>query len=76
MNTGMIPQYFIDKKEKFLQQAAQIGFDLYMCQDFLEQKGICEQQINTLLDNIQNPTYINVLRHQIMPQGGFPPGPG
>jgi len=38
----MIPKYFMDKKERFLQQAAQMGFDLYQCQDFLEQRGICE----------------------------------
>ena len=59
---GMIPKYFIDKKERFLQQAASLGFDLYQCQDFLESRGVCEMQINNLLDNMPNPNYVNVLK--------------
>ena len=39
---GFIPPYFLKKKEAFLQQAAQMGFDLYQCQDFLETKGLPE----------------------------------
>ena len=39
---GQIPKYFMDKREMFMQQAAQMGFDLYGIQDFLESKGICE----------------------------------
>ena len=42
MQPGMIPKYFMDKKERFLQQAAQMGLDLYAAQDFLDQRGICE----------------------------------
>lgn len=68
----MIPKYFTDKKERFLQQCAQMGFDLYQCQDFLEQRGICEMQMNNLVDNLNNPQYVNVLKPmpmmQAMPQ--------
>ena len=43
-----------------------MGFDLYACQDFLETRGICEMQLNNLIDNLQNPQYINVLKPMIM----------
>ena len=62
MQGGMIPAYFMQKKEKFLQQAAGMGFDLYACQDFLDQRGIVELQLGNLIDNMQNPSYINVLK--------------
>ena len=54
------------KKEAFLQQAAQMGFDLYQCQDFLEAKGLPEMQLNNLVDNLNNPQYVNVLKSQPM----------
>ena len=77
-NMSVIPKYFMDKKEQFLQQAAQMGFDLYACQDFLETRGICEMQLNNLIDNLQNPQYINVLKPMIMqapPQQMMMPNP-
>lgn len=58
----MIPPYFMSKKEHFLQQCAQMGFDLYQCQDFIEQRGICELQMNNLVENLMNPQYMNVLK--------------
>ena len=67
-NAGNIPQYFLNKKEQFMQQASQMGFDLYTIQDFLENRGICEAQLNVLIDNMQNPTYVNVLKQQIVQQ--------
>jgi len=39
-----------------------MGFDLYAASDFLESRGICEMQLNNLIDNIQNPQYVNVLK--------------
>lgn len=65
---GYIPPYFLKKKEAFLQQAAQMGFDLYQCQDFLEGKGLPEMQLNNLVDNLQNPQYVNVLKAMPMMQ--------
>lgn len=55
-----------------------MGFDLYACQDFLETRGICEMQLNNLIDNLQNPQYINVLKPMIMqapPQQMMMPNP-
>ena len=39
-----------------------MGFDLYQVQDFLESKGLCEMQLNNLVDNLNNPQYMNVLK--------------
>ena len=39
-----------------------MGFDLFQCQDFLEQRGLPEMQLNNLVDNLNNPQYINVLK--------------
>ena len=58
----MIPRYFTDKKERFMQQVSQMGFDLFMVQDFIEQKGMCEAQVNTLVDLLNMPNYQNVLK--------------
>ena len=41
-----------------------MGFDLYQVQDFLEAKGLCEMQLNNLVDNLNNPQFINVLKPQ------------
>ena len=58
----LVPKYFYEKKERFLQQCAQMGFDLYQCQDFLETRGLCEEQFNNLVDNLNNPHFVNVLK--------------
>ena len=39
-----------------------MGFDLYQVQDFLESKGLPEMQLNNLVDNLNNPQYMNVLK--------------
>ena len=63
--------YFLNEKEKFLQQCNNMGLDMYACQDFLEQKGICEKDVNIVLDNCNNPNYRNVLKPMMYQQ---PPG--
>ena len=49
-NVQPIPAYFVNKKEQFLQAANNMGVDLFAAQDFLEGKGICEAEMNNLLD--------------------------
>lgn len=58
---GQIPPYFVDKREKFLQQAASMGLDLFTCQDFLEQRKIPTAEFNSFLDAVNNPNHFNVL---------------
>lgn len=58
--------YWSGKKEEFLQQMQQQGFDLYACQDYLEQRGLPSLDDYIIKDNLQNPNYINPLKG--MPQ--------
>ena len=67
MGAGQIPRYFGEKKEQFMQQCQQMGFDLYQVQDWLMTRGICEAQQNIVIDQINNPQYMNVLRPAVMP---------
>ena len=39
-----------------------MGFDLFTCQDWLEQRGLYEAQVDVLLNAMQNPQYVNVLK--------------
>ena len=66
MGGGHIPRYFMNKKEAFVQQAAAMGFDPLNCSEFLTDRGICEMQLNNLMDNMNNPAYVNVLRPPMM----------
>lgn len=54
-----------------------MGFDPLNLSDWLNDYGICEAQINNLIDNFNNPNYRNVLRRAfVQPQhpmmGGAP----
>ena len=63
-----VPRYFISHKEQFMQQAQQMGMDVYQVQDFLDSKGICEAQMNIVLDQMNNMNYVNVLKMMVMQQ--------
>ena len=58
----MPPRYFVDKKERFMQECANMGYDLYAVSDWLDRAGISEYQLGNFVDNFQNPNYVNVLR--------------
>ena len=36
--------------------------DMYTVADFIDQKCIPEKNMNNVLDNMNNPSYVNVLR--------------
>lgn len=44
-----------------------MGFDLYQCTDWLEQRGLSELQLGNMIDNIQNPQFVNVLKPAFRP---------
>jgi hypothetical protein len=50
-----VPRYFQMAKEQFLQKAQQMGLDMFAVQDFIDNKGLCENNMNIVLDNIGNP---------------------
>lgn len=39
-----------------------MGCDMYQVADFVDQKCICENDFGIVMDNMNNPNYINVLR--------------
>ena len=44
-----------------------LGYDLLTVQDFLEDKGLSEESLETVIDCMQNPSYINILRQNFVP---------
>lgn len=56
-----------------MQQIAGMGIDLFQIQDFLDQKGLWEQEPNTFLELMNAPMFVNVLKQgslaaqQVMP---------
>lgn len=63
----VVPPYFAKQKEYFLQQASEMGFDMFQVQDFLEQKGLVELQMGNIVDNLHNPNFRNVLKETFRP---------
>ena len=58
------------KKQDLIMQVSQMGCDLFRVQDFLEQKGIWQNEINLLLDIIsmdRDATFINPLKISMPP---------
>ena len=66
MQQSVLPVYFLDEREKFLQACQQRGIDMYAAADFIDQKCIVEKDMAIIFDNIQNPNYFNPLRNQGM----------
>lgn len=47
-----------------------MGMDPFEVQDFIENKGLAEYNVNIILDQMKNPGYVNVLRRQFV-QGAW-----
>jgi len=47
------------RKEQFLNKCAEMGMDVMDVKDFLEDKGIPEDNIELVIDNIKNRGYVN-----------------
>ena len=39
-----------------------MGMDIYAVADFIDQKCIVENDLGIVIDNMNNPNYVNVLR--------------
>lgn len=69
MKTGQqtpVPPYYSMLKQRMLDQCQQMGMDPFEVQDFIEQKGLYEYNINVVLDQMKNPGYVNPLRRQMV----------
>ena len=45
-----------------MQKMVEMGMDLIEVQDFLEDRGICEENPELVIDYMQSPQYINTLK--------------
>jgi len=56
------PDYFTDRQEKFVMKMSEMGMDVMQIKDFLEDKGLHEENPEIILDHLNNPNYRNVLK--------------
>lgn len=56
------PDYFTDRQEKFVMKMSEMGMDIMQIKDFLEDKGLHEENPEIILDHLNNPHYRNVLK--------------
>jgi len=54
--------FFSHRKEIFLNKMADMGMDLMEVKDFVEERGIVEENPELIIDHLQNPQYINPLK--------------
>jgi len=63
-NPHNVPQdeFFEKKKEDFLAQLQNQGVDFFAAKDFIESKGVYSMSSQCLLQNLNNPSYVNPLK--------------
>lgn len=57
-----VPSFFSSMREEFLQKCIELGMEFTDVEDFLEIKGIPECNMELVIDNINNPRYVNILK--------------
>lgn len=45
-----------------MMKCVDLGYDLLTVQDFLEDHGLSEESLETVIDCLQNPSYVNILK--------------
>jgi len=55
--------FFSKRKVAFEQKMVEMGMDLNQVQNFLENKGIPEENPELVLDHMTNPGYLNALKN-------------
>ena len=58
--------FFSRRKEQFMQKMTDMGMDLIEVKDFLEDRGIVEENPELIIDHLQNPQYINPLKQNFI----------
>lgn len=59
---GQIPPFFLKQKEMMLQKMQEMGCDFFAGQTLVEGQGICENNMDLALDQLNNPNYRNMLK--------------
>ena len=60
-----------------MQQLSQMGFEIFDMQDFLSNQGIWEAEVDTMMNVMNDPGYVNILKNasmQIVNPGLMPGG--
>lgn len=57
-----LDQFQEAKKHELIDRVTEMGLDTFAVQDLLEEKGICENSVNLVLDLMQQPGYVNALK--------------
>ena len=53
--------------EQFTMKLTEMGMDVMQIKDFIEDKGLFEENPETILDHLNNPHYLNVLKQGFLP---------
>ena len=61
-----VEDFFTDRQEKFTMKMTEMGMDIMQVKDFLEDKGLYEENPEIILDHMNNPAYQNVLRRNFI----------
>ena len=72
---GQKDDFWAGKKEEFLQKLEQASggqISLYDAQDWIERHGLVSMDPYIMLDNFQNPNYMNPLRQFGQQRYGIP----
>lgn len=54
--------FFARRKEKFLMKMTDLGYDIMAVTDFLEEKGLFEENVELVIDHLNNPAFENTLK--------------
>lgn len=55
-------EFFEKRRDRFIEKMADMGMDVMDLKDFIEDKGLVEENPEIIIDNLNNPAYINPLK--------------
>jgi len=63
-----VPEFFDQKKEKFLEKMTDMGMDLMEVKDFIEDRGMYEENAELIIDHLNSQTFVNPLKAGFLQQ--------
>ena len=51
------PEFFVNRREQFINQCINMGMDFVEVKDFLEDKGIVEENLEIIIDHMKSHSY-------------------
>ena len=60
------PPFFMEIKDKFMDKCQEMGMDFMEVNDFLDEKGIAECNLELVIDYMKNPNYVNKLKRNLV----------